>query len=74
LFALAAKFGLKIQQMDVDIAFLYGTLDEEIFMEQAPEFVQDGDLVCRSRRACTALNKPLEFGTRLSTSSFTLLA
>ena len=57
LFALAAKFELKIQQMDVNTAFLYGTLDEEIFMEQAPGFVQDEDLVCHLRKSLYSLKQ-----------------
>lgn len=56
LFALAARFGLRIQQMDVDTAFLYGNLDEEIFMEQPPGFVEEG-LVCRLRRSLYGLKQ-----------------
>jgi hypothetical protein len=33
--------------MDVKSAFLHGDLDEEIYMEQPPGFVQDSSLVCR---------------------------
>jgi hypothetical protein len=31
--ALAAKYKLHLQQMDVQTAFLYGDLEEEIYME-----------------------------------------
>jgi hypothetical protein len=34
LLALAASHGLHIHQMDVRMTFLYGELDEEIYMEQ----------------------------------------
>jgi hypothetical protein len=34
LLALAASHGLHIHQMDVMMTFLYGELDEEIYMEQ----------------------------------------
>jgi hypothetical protein len=33
LLALAAKYGLHIHQMNVQIAFLYGDLEEECYME-----------------------------------------
>jgi hypothetical protein len=38
LFAIAASLNLEIEQMDVKTAFLYRTLDEEIFMEQLEGF------------------------------------
>jgi hypothetical protein len=42
------KRGWKIMQYNVKTAFLYGDLDEEIFMEQPPEHAQDPDaFVCR---------------------------
>ena len=41
LFAIAAALDLEIEQMDVKTAFLYGTLDEEIFIQQ-PEGFHDG--------------------------------
>ncbi len=34
LFQLAVQYGLDIQQIDVDSAFLYADLQEEIYMEQ----------------------------------------
>jgi hypothetical protein len=41
LFAIAASLDLEIKQMDVKTAFLYGILDEEIFIQQ-PEGLHDG--------------------------------
>ena len=38
LFAITASLNLEIKQMDVKTAFLYRTLDEEIFMEQLEGF------------------------------------
>jgi hypothetical protein len=57
LLALAAKFGLKIQQMDVDTAFLYGDLDEEVFMEQPEGYIEDPELVCRLRKSLYGLKQ-----------------
>ena len=43
LVALARTLGLDIQHMDVDAAFLYADLDEDIYMEPPPNlFVPDG--------------------------------
>ncbi|MGD0511293.1 MAG: reverse transcriptase domain-containing protein, partial [Candidatus Micrarchaeaceae archaeon] len=49
--ALAAKFGLSIQQMDVDTAFLYGALEEDIYMEQPDGFIDDPELVCKLQKS-----------------------
>jgi hypothetical protein len=55
LFAIAASLDLEIEQMDVKTAFLYGTLDEEIFVEQ-PEGLDDGTgRVCRLNKALYGL-------------------
>ena len=43
LLALAASYGLHVHQMDVKIAFLYGELEEEIYMEQSDGFVVPGE-------------------------------
>lgn len=45
LFAHAAIHGLRIAQFDVKTAFLYGDLDEKIFMEQPEGFVEDSSKV-----------------------------
>ena len=49
LLALAASYGLHVQQMDVKTAFLYEELEEEIYMEQPDGFVVPGkeNKVCR---------------------------
>ena len=57
LFAIAASLDLEIEQMDVKTAFLYGTLDEEIFVEQ-PEGLEDGTgRVCRLNKALYGLKQ-----------------
>uniref|UniRef100_H3H9Z9 CCHC-type domain-containing protein n=1 Tax=Phytophthora ramorum TaxID=164328 RepID=H3H9Z9_PHYRM len=40
--SLAAKYGLKLHQMDVKTAFLNGVLDEDIYMAQPDGYVDDG--------------------------------
>jgi len=42
LLALAARNNLKLQQADVDKAYLYGKLDEELYMK-VPEGIEGGD-------------------------------
>jgi hypothetical protein len=42
LLALAASHGLHIHQMDVNTTFLYGELDEEIYMEQPDGYKSPG--------------------------------
>lgn len=42
LFAIAAAQDLEIEQMDVKTAFLYGEIDEEVYIEQPPGF-KDGE-------------------------------
>lgn len=45
--SLAAKENLKLKQVDVKTAFLYGSLDEEIYMNQPVGFNDDTGRVCR---------------------------
>jgi hypothetical protein len=46
LFAIAAALDLEIEQMDVKTAFLYGVLDEEIFMQQLESLYDSTNRVC----------------------------
>ncbi|KAK4401996.1 Retrovirus-related Pol polyprotein from transposon TNT 1-94 [Sesamum angolense] len=48
LIALASVYNLSIHQMDVKTAFLYGELEEEIYMDQPEGFVAHGD----ERKVC----------------------
>jgi hypothetical protein len=42
--SLAAHFGWKIHQIDVNNSFVHGGLSEEMFMEQPPGFVTNSNL------------------------------
>ena len=42
LVALDTTYHLEMHQMDVKTAFLYGVLDEEVYMKQHEEFVLEG--------------------------------
>jgi len=46
LFAMAAQMNWEIEQMDVKTAFLYGTLDEDVYVEM-PTGYSEEDL-CRN--------------------------
>ena len=54
--ALAARFGLNIHQMDVDTAFLYGQLEEELYMELPPGYRTENK-VCRLRKSLYGLKQ-----------------
>ncbi|CAI7848928.1 unnamed protein product [Closterium sp. NIES-53] len=57
LLAAAAVCGWKVEQMDVKTAFLYGVVDEEIYMKQ-PEGYDDGSgCVCRLNKAIYGLKQ-----------------
>ena len=57
LFGVSVKRGYKIRQMDVVTAFLYGFLDEIIYVEQPHLFELDPDHVCRLRKALYGLKQ-----------------
>lgn len=56
LIAIAALRGLKIKQLDVVTAFLYGFLDQIIYVEQ-PHHIGEGSKVCLLRRALYGLKQ-----------------
>ncbi len=59
LLAFAIKKGMLIHQMDVATAFLNGQLEEEIYMEQPPGYVQVGKehLACKLQRSVYGLKQ-----------------
>lgn len=61
LLAVATENDMEIKQPDVNSAFLYGDLDEEIYLEQLEGFQVDGaneeKLVCRLRKAIYELKQ-----------------
>lgn len=59
LVAIASLYNLIIHQMDVKTAFLYGDLEEEIYMDQPEGFVVEGldDKVCRLKKSLYGLKQ-----------------
>ncbi|GKD45674.1 retrovirus-related pol polyprotein from transposon TNT 1-94, partial [Tanacetum coccineum] len=59
IFALAAQRGMKVHQLDVKSAFLYGELEETVFVEQPQGYVVQGNegKVYRLRKALYGLKQ-----------------
>lgn len=57
--SVAAKNGMHVRHLDVKTAYLYGHLEEEVFMRQPPGFVVPGKehLVCRLQRSIYGLRQ-----------------
>ena len=77
LLALAASYGLHVHQMDVNTAFLYGELEEEIYIEQLDGFVVPGEEneVCRLIKSLYGLKQAPKqwhekFDTTLTSAGF----
>lgn len=55
--SVAANEGLKLTQFDVSTAFLYGSLDEEIYMKQPEGYTDGSNKVCRLKRSLYGLKQ-----------------
>ncbi|KAG6998837.1 Retrovirus-related Pol polyprotein from transposon TNT [Fusarium oxysporum f. sp. conglutinans] len=57
IFAIAAALDLELEQMDVKTAFLYGKIDEEIYVEQPVGFDDGTERVWKLRNALYGLKQ-----------------
>ena len=57
--ALVAQYELKLDQFDVKTAFLYGDLEEEIYMSQSTGFktVRKKNMVCKLKKSLYILKQ-----------------
>ena len=68
LMSIAAVEDFDIYQMDVKCAFLYGSLDEEIYMEQVDGFEDGTDRVCLLKKSLYGLKQaPRQFHKKIDT-------
>lgn len=67
LFAMAAARKLHMSQFDVKTAFLNGTLDETVYMEQPEGFAENNSKVCRLKRSLYGLKQsPRQWNKRFT--------
>ncbi|KAF4979965.1 hypothetical protein FDECE_17964 [Fusarium decemcellulare] len=57
IFAIAAALDVEIEQMDVKTAFLYGDIDEEIYVSQPEGFDDKSGRVCKLKKALYGLEQ-----------------
>ena len=57
--SLAATYNWDLHQLDIKNVFLYGDLQEEVYMEQPPEFIaqEEKERVCRLRKSLYGLKQ-----------------
>lgn len=65
--AIASAYKMEILQFDVKTAFLYGELDEEIFMQQPPGFEDGTDKVLKLKRGLYGLKQaPRQWNAKIN--------
>ena len=57
IFAMAAALDYEIEQMNVKTAFLYGNIEEDIYIEQPTGFSTDDTLICKLKKALYGLKQ-----------------
>ena len=57
LLSYAVNKGMNIQQFDIKIAFLYGNIDEEIYMKQPLGYIKEEGKVCKLIKSLYALKQ-----------------
>jgi len=69
--SLVAAHDLEMSQLDVKTAFLYGELDEEIYLQQPEGYVVAGKegSICRLRKCIYGLNRLRAYGIGISITS-----
>jgi hypothetical protein len=56
--SLATLYDLELAQADMKTAFLYGKLDEEVYMKQPPGYKhEDQSLVCKLKKSLYGLHQ-----------------
>jgi hypothetical protein len=72
--ALAAKHDYHLHSIDISSAFLNGNLEEEIYMEQPPGFVQFGpEFVCKLKKSLYGLKQSArQWNKKLNATLFNL--
>ncbi|MDV3193945.1 MAG: reverse transcriptase domain-containing protein, partial [Sweet potato little leaf phytoplasma] len=70
LLSIVVQLNLELEQMDATTTFLYGTLDELIFMKQPPGFAEVGreEMVCHLQKSLYGLKQsPRQWNKRFDT-------
>jgi hypothetical protein len=60
--AIACQMEMTTHHLDVKCAFLYGTIDEEIYMRLPEEYAQSDGKLCRLKKAYMVSSRLLELG------------